>query len=84
MRSIKAWPDSGDLTPAQVTDALDRARDDILESAARMIEARAALYRARPGTDSMLGAKAEEAEDIAAALRALQSAGSRVAARGAD
>ena len=72
--SIKAWPSSGELTPDLVATALTRARDDILESAARMVEARAALYRARPAdADIVLGAKAEEAQDIAAALRALQS-----------
>lgn len=74
--SIKAWPSDGELTPELVTSALTRARDDMLESAARMVEARASLYRSRPGnTDIRLSAKAEEAEDIAAALRALQRGG---------
>jgi hypothetical protein len=75
--SIKAWPTSGELTPDLVAAALARARDDILESAARMVEARAALYRAHPShPDAVLAAKADEALDIAAALRALQGAGS--------
>jgi hypothetical protein len=73
--TIKAWPNSGDVTPALVEEALARARDDILEAAARMVEARAALYRAHPGNpDALLVAKAEEASDIGIALRALQSA----------
>jgi hypothetical protein len=73
--SIKAWPTSGELTPDLVATALTRARDDILESAARMVEARAALYRAHPNhSDTILAAKADEAADIAAALRALQGA----------
>lgn len=75
--STKGWPSSGELTADQVTAALTRARDDILESAARMVEARAALYRAHPSrSDTILIAKAEEADDIAAALRALQGAAS--------
>jgi hypothetical protein len=76
--SIKARPTGGELTPELVTSALTRARDDILESAARMVEARASLYRSHPrNPDVLLSAKAEEAEDIAAALRALQRGAAR-------
>ena len=63
-----------ELTADLVHSALDRARDEVLEAAAKMIEARAQLYRAHP-TDAagVLRAKAEEATDIAAALRALRA-----------
>jgi hypothetical protein len=63
-----------ELTADLVHSAIDRARDDVLEAAAKMIEARAKLYRGHARDESgLLGAKAEEADDIAAALRALRS-----------
>ena len=71
--SIKAWPNRGEITPDLVEAALETARDDMLESAARMVEARATLYRGHSTADPVLRAKAEEAEDIAAALRALRA-----------
>ena len=62
-----------ELTPDLIEQAFARARDEALEAAARMVEARAVLYRGH-GADLELRAKAEEAADIAAALRALKAA----------
>ena len=63
-----------ELTPDLVHLAFDKARDEALEAAAKMVEARAIFYRAHARDDSggVLEARAAEAEDIAAALRALK------------